>query len=425
MQRSARTVRSAASCHSLVPCLQKGRMSSTQAASAQMVDDMIQFVRTACQGNTRQALDVLQTGMAHQEGSGHARLQLAMAEVHTANSNWAAVVDHSWPVAQQQSSFGSSPLTTQLQLHASLTCVRALLTQGKDEQALQLAQQAVKNSHNLLSREELTPAKQQALLEATACLAGVLHATGDSEGAAAQCQTALTLVHDDDASGGVFSKSAVAAALKQAAALRLAQGQLSEAAGLFGQSCAAAEQCQEVGSNTSLRPPVWQQQVAADVMLGAAQTAAAQHSWDKAEELLSKALNLAEQLHGGDSQNPQVGVVLGLLGHVYARSKRITLAEGLHRQAVKLLRMDPSASPSETLPVHSSLAAAGAWRYSQLLTALPRRDKEASAWKQVAAAHSSIELESTLGPLDILKGGKDNSPGIVVDLLMLRALPCW
>lgn len=32
----------------------------------------------------------------------------------------------------------------------------------------------------------------------------------------------------------------------------------------------------------------WQQQVAADVMLGAAQTAAAQHAWDKAEELLSK-----------------------------------------------------------------------------------------------------------------------------------------
>ena len=47
--------------------------------------------------------------------------------------------------------------------------------------------------------------------------------------------------------------------------------------------------------------------------------------------MLCKALNLAEQLHGGDSQTPQAGVVLGLLGHVYARSKRITLAEGLHR----------------------------------------------------------------------------------------------
>ena len=44
-----------------------------------------------------------------------------------------------------------------------------------------------------------------------------------------------------------------------------------------------------------------------------------------------QALQLAEQLHGGNDQTPQVGVVLGLLGHVYARSKRITLAEGLHR----------------------------------------------------------------------------------------------
>jgi len=49
-----------------------------------------------------------------------------------------------------------------------------------------------------------------------------------------------------------------------------------------------------------------------------------------------QALNLAEQLHGGDSQTPHVGVVLGLLGHVYARSKRITLAEGLHRSGYRM-----------------------------------------------------------------------------------------
>ncbi len=47
------------------------------------------------QGNTQQALDVLQTGMAHQEGSGHDRLQLAMAEVHAANSNWVGAVSAS------------------------------------------------------------------------------------------------------------------------------------------------------------------------------------------------------------------------------------------------------------------------------------------------------------------------------------------
>ena len=81
----------------------------------------------------------------------------------------------------------------------------------------------MRQSGSLLSREEPTPNKQQAHLEAVTCLAGVLHAIGDSKGAAAQCQTASTLVHDDDASGSVLPKSAVAAALKQAAALRLAQ----------------------------------------------------------------------------------------------------------------------------------------------------------------------------------------------------------
>ena len=48
-------------------------------------------------------------------------------------------------------------------------------------------------------------------------------------------------------------------------------------------------------------------------------------------EIALQALNLAEQLNGGNGQTPQVGVVLGMLGHTYARSKRITLAEGLHR----------------------------------------------------------------------------------------------
>ena len=98
------------------------------------------------------------------------------------------------------------------------------------------------------------------------------------------------------------------------------------------------------------------------------------------------------------------------------------------RQAIKLLRLDPSASKAAVpLPVHSSLAVNAAWRYSQLLTALPRRDTEASLWKQFAAAHSpsNPNLESLLGPLNILKGEKDSSTGTVIDLLLLRALPCW
>ena len=108
----------------------------------------------------------------------------------------------------------------------------------------------MKRSENLLFREQLTPARQQAHLEATTCLAGVLHATGDSDGAAAQCQTALTLVHDDDASGGILPKSAVAAALKQAAALRLAQVKVLQSCSI---SFKDAHAFKDVGLNNPLQ----------------------------------------------------------------------------------------------------------------------------------------------------------------------------
>lgn len=66
------------------------------------------------------------------------------------------------------------------------------------------------------------------------------------------------------------------------------QGQLAEAEDLFGQASLAADHSQANSNITDLRPPQWHQQLAADAHLGAAQTAAAQHAWDKAEELLTK-----------------------------------------------------------------------------------------------------------------------------------------
>lgn len=105
------------------------------------------------------------------------------------------------------------------------------------------------------------------------------------------------------------------------------------------------------------------------------------------------------------------------------------------RQAVKLLKLDPesSSTSSDTLPIHGSLASAAAWRYAQLLSALPKRDTEASAWQEFATRHwqlvhhqsQSSELDKVLGPLDVLKGGKDESPGVIVDLILLRGLPCF
>lgn len=104
------------------------------------------------------------------------------------------------------------------------------------------------------------------------------------------------------------------------------------------------------------------------------------------------------------------------------------------RQAVKLMKLDPECGSSsrDTLLVHGSLASCAAWRYAQLLHALPKRNTEASAWQEFAARHwqamnvypCSTELEKLLGPLDVLKGGTDDSPGMIVDLTLLRGLPC-
>ena len=105
---------------------------------------------------------------------------------------------------------------------------------------------------------------------------------------------------------------------------------------------------------------------------------------------------------------------------------------------MKLLKLDPevaSKSPDaqlavRALPVHGSLAATAAWRYAQLLSALPKRDTEASAWQHCATFHwealsdwpSSTKLKDELGPLDILKGGHDESTGMIVDIRCLRGL---
>lgn len=54
----------------------------------------------------------------------------------------AAVIEHTLPVAQQSTASGD-PLAAKMQMEASLVCVRALLTKGRDADALQLAKQVL------------------------------------------------------------------------------------------------------------------------------------------------------------------------------------------------------------------------------------------------------------------------------------------
>lgn len=103
---------------------------------------------------------------------------------------------------------------------------------------------------------------------------------------------------------------------------------------------------------------------------------------------------------------------------------------------MKLLQLDVGSPGQNTaLCVHSSLAAAAAWRYAQLLTVLPKRETEAELWRSCAERYHEQSgkakqyidhsaLKDDLGPLDLLKGHESTSDGMVIDLVLRRALPC-
>ncbi len=80
--------------------------------------------------------------------------------------------------------------------------------------------------------------------------------------------------------------------------------------------------------------------------------------------------------------------------------------------------------------IHSSLASALAWRYCQLLTALPRRSSEATAWGDLARGLWSEsgclarkDIAAVLGDDVALKGQGSQGQGGVVSLFVRRVLP--
>ena len=103
------------------------------------------------------------------------------------------------------------------------------------------------------------------------------------------------------------------------------------------------------------------------------------------------------------------------------------------RQAARILQLDPAkaytASPAK---VHPSVAAALAWRYAQLLTALPKRHTETEAWQTLAQEiHSSAAeqqtwasdgLVETYGDLHGLQGKGVLGRGDICDIPTRRML---
>ncbi|WIA20326.1 hypothetical protein OEZ85_006158 [Tetradesmus obliquus] len=414
-----------------------------------VVDQMLGYVWKDLKGQGQPAIDVLRSGLSMQpdpsRGLDSARLNLALSEVFAAEHNWGEAAACSQAAAAAAAAEGAA--AADLAGLARLAAARTLLVAGRDADA---AAAVATNG----SKEDAVQLAQQLM---------VRHATApllpDAAAAASQ-QLQQALNSSSSSSSGGAHGVLLAVSHKVAGDLALAQGELGTASSSFG----TAQQLlggssssdssdskalvfeSDPGSCLSSR---LQQEVAADVALGAAQVCMARKEWEASEEHLSAALAAAEA--AGGEAGPGLAPVLLLLGSGYARSARVMFAEGLLREAAKVLGaaepsrlVDKAASSSRQL-AHPSLAAAVAWRYCQLLTALPNRGAEAATWGDAArtlwqhagrgfgiqgASRGSggsgfTSLQEVLGDDVALtgKGQHGHGRGAVVSLLLRRLLP--
>ncbi|KXZ50853.1 hypothetical protein GPECTOR_14g105 [Gonium pectorale] len=272
---------------------------------------------------------------------------------------------------------------------------------------------------------------------------------------------------------------AAATAGPTAADLTLAAGSLAARAALLQASCghqqeadtafvAAAEAARAPGPAPGGPAGQWlgtqhNNEVAADALAGRAQLQMQLKEWGAAEELLGEALKAAEAAHG--ERSPALAPLLALLGYAYSRSARVTFAEGLFREAAKLLRLDPArlhlqmaqqqqlhqaqahqehlqgqqggeasaaASAAARLGVHASVAAVLSWRYAQLLWVLPNRGSEASQWEGCArhmwagsGPLSGWDISALLGGEGHLRGEGPEGSGLLLSTRFRRAWPVW
>ncbi|WIA40623.1 hypothetical protein OEZ86_013959 [Tetradesmus obliquus] len=415
-----------------------------------VVDQMLGYVWKDLKGQGQPAIDVLRSGLSMQpdpsRGLDSARLNLALSEVFAAEHNWGEAAACSQAAAAAAAAEGAA--AADLAGLARLAAARTLLVAGRDADAA--------------AAVAATGSKEDAVQLAQRLM--VQHATTpllpDAAAAALQeLQQALNCSSCSSSIGGGGARSVLrAVSHKVAGDLALAQGELDAASGsyaaaqqLLGGSSSSSDSKALVfesdpGSCLSSR---LQQEVAADVALGAAQVCMARKEWEPSEEHLSAALAAAET--AGGEAGPGLAPVLLLLGTGYARSARVMFAEGLLREAAKVLGaaepgrlVDKAASSSRQL-AHPSLAAAVAWRYCQLLTALPNRGAEAATWGDAArtlwqhagsgfvvqgasqGSESSgfSSLQEVLGDDVALtgKGQHGHGRGAVVSLLLRRLLP--
>ena len=378
----------------------------------------------------------------HGSGLDAGRLHLMMAEIELEASRWPHVSTACQSAAAAASDLEPSTSkealeVAQVELAASMMGIRAFLSQNKDADALQLAQQCVEVSRKSFVSTESQDRRWQARALANGMAALVQHAACEADAAAESFENMMHIVNEPAEWPLKPSEALIAPALKQVSAFRLAQGLKDEAADLAQRATDASEiaieRATEEPSNPLTAPSIVGETLV-DSLLQEGQIASDSKEWEKAEKYFERALGSAETLSAGTGKaHPRLAVVLLPLAGVYARTGRITLAEGLYREVVKLLGLRPEeALRRDDGATHSSIGAYAAWRYAQLLSALPKRSTEMEKWHQLAAdlyddapLRRVMEPEAVFGTLDNLQGKGRDGVGAVLDLMSRRALPRW
>ena len=264
----------------------------------------------------------------------------------------------------------------------------ALLRAGEDAAGLKCAEALLREAKGGFWGEGEGERRMQRLAGAMGTL-GTAHLArpgGAGLGCAEELlEESLTVLEHAGAGKGDFS---AAPALYQGGLFSLLRARDAGAVGLFqaafeGATAAAAafEGCTGLCECAPL-----EQETRAAALGGAAQAAIRLKSFEVAEERLSEALEAQEALFGeGDAR---VGATLLLLGLVYFRTQRVTLAEGLLRKAGGLLGCPglPGAPPAGAPPpCHPSLQALALTQLREVVGVNEKRTTEAEELDRAVA----------------------------------------
>lgn len=470
------------------------------ASGSSTVDQMIQYALSQRKDNPDMAIDVLRSGLSHPTGGpvDTARLQLALATIEAERNNWADATSHSSSSLRLVAPLAAAPGVSSaaaaagVALQAGSLGVRSLLVQGgcgadreahalsyECEQALRAAVAAAPAADNAAVRGFHTRSLGLLVVAAggDAAMAAAISSSGsgggggggaggspDAASTAAAAVEQLRTALDDDLTAAVAKDPATAEAVHALGLWRALRGGGIEAAaagdrggGDAQAAFAAAARCtaklDEHGKGQGEERQL-ALEVEADALVGQAQLQMRAKEWGPAEELLGSALKAAEAAHG--ERSPLLALLLALLGHTYSRSARVTFAEGLYREAAKLLHLDPARQQGLAPPrlpatcgVHPSVGAMLAWRYAQLLWALPNRGGEAALWEKCALHYwaaswgvqqqqgqgqqerpqgpgvaAARDIEVVLGGKGHLKGEGPEGSGLLCSTRYRRAWPC-